>query len=1144
MQRLWPIVVNGFGYTEYPTTSPPPQSVLAAPEDTVRHPILIALSVLFALTAPASAQIDARMLRMPDVSQDRIAFVYAGDIWVVGKAGGTAHRLSTPKGEESFPRFSPDGASIAFTGNYDGNLDVYVMPAAGGLPQRVTHHPAPDRMLDWYPGGEELLYASFMASEKDRFFKLYRTSRTGGLPEKLPVPYGEYGAISPDGKTLAYLPHARDHRTWKRYRGGLTSEIWLIDLKTGSWSNLTEDEANDSQPMWHGDTLYFVSDRGEAKRWNIWRQRLPGGEQTQGAASGDARQITHFTEHDIHFPAIGPSEIVFEHAGRLHLLDLASETTREVEIDVITDRATLRPRTEKVADLITSYNVSPSGKRAVFEARGEVFTMPAEHGFTRNLTRSSGVAERHPAWSPDGKTIAYFSDSSGEYELTVRPADGSGEETTLTALGPGFRYFPMWSPDSQKIAFVDEAMHIKIYDRSAKQLIDVDRGRFMYQGTLSNFHVSWSADSRWMAYHRALGHQMSAVFLFDTESSELHQVTSGAYPAFQPAFDPDGKYLYFFWGRSLVPAFSALQFNMIFANITQIAAVPLRDDVASPLEVRNDEEEDSEEDSEKGKDETEGKGKQKGKEEDDDDENDDDDPEPVEIDVDGLESRIVVLPAKPGNYFHLRAVSGKLVYLRLPRTGTTDDPFGASTGEIVFYDLEEREEKTVVGKADSFEIAAKGKKILFHHEDAYAIVDLKADQKPEDKLELGGLETTVDPPAEWRQIFADAWRFERDFFYDPGMHGVDWPAMRERYAALLEDAVTRWDVNFVIGEMIGELNASHTYRGGGDQERPERRGTGLLGADFQLENGYYRFSRIIDLPSWETEVRSPLRQPGVDVDEGDYLLAVNGTPVDTNQDPWAAFQGLAEQPVMLTVNDKPSPEGAREVLVETLDNEARLRNLAWIEAKRRRVEEASGGRIGYIFVPDTGILGHTELIRQFRSQFHLPGLIVDERFNNGGFTPNRMIELLNRPRNQYRAVRNEPDWPGPSVAHHGAMAMLINSWSGSGGDMFPYAFRAAGLGPLIGTRTWGGVIGLSGSPPLIDGGGVTVPTHGMYDLEGNWVIEGYGVDPDIEVLNDPVSLERGVDPQLERGIQEVLKMLEENPPTRPEKPPYPDRSGV
>ncbi len=1104
---------------------------------------LFALLAGLVTASPLLAQIDARMLRMPDVSQTQIAFVYAGDIWVVAKEGGTAHRLSTPKGEESFPRFSPDGQSIAFTGNYDGNQDVYVMPVAGGLPVRLTHHPAPDRMLDWYPGGEELLFASFMTSEKNRFFKLYKTSRTGGLPEKLPVPYGEYGAISPDGKTLAYLPYARDHRTWKRYRGGLTSEIWLFDLEADLtaapspddvWRNLTQDEANDSQPMWHGGLLYFVSDRGEARRWNIW---------TQDVASGETRQVTHFTDHDIHFPAIGPSEIVFENAGRLHLLDLASEQTREIEVDVVTDRATLRPRAVNVAERIQSWSVSPSARRAVFEARGEVFTVPAEHGFVRNLTRSSGVAERHPAWSPDGKSIAYFSDSGGEYELTVRPADGSGEETVLTELGPGFRYTPYWSPDSRKIAFADEAMNVRLYDLEKKKLVAVDRGRFMYHGTLTTFHVSWSAGSRWLAYHRALDNAMSAVFLFDTESGELHQVTSGHYSAYYPAFDPEGKYLYLFWNRSFVPVFSDFQFSLLYANSTRVAAVPLRKDVPSPLAPRNDEEEAEEEDDEEAEDEGETKGKKGKKQKDEGEDEDEDAVEPVEIDVEGFESRLVVLPAARGNYWNLRAVKGKVVYLRLPRTGASDQPFGATAGEIVYYDLEEREEKTVLKEADYFEVAAEGKKAFVSHERSFAIIDLKPDQKMEQKLAVAGLETVVDPPAEWRQIFHDAWRLERDFFYDPGLHGVDWQAARERYGALLDDAVTRWDVNFVIGEMIGELNASHTYRGGGDQERGERRGVGLLGADFKLEDGCYRFAKIIELPSWESEVRSPLRQPGIEVAAGECLLAVNGTPVDTGKDPWAAFQGLAEQPVLLRVGERPGTGETREVLVETLGDELRLRNLAWIEAKRRRVDEASGGRVGYVFVPDTGVLGHSELIRQFRSQFHRQGLIVDERFNNGGFSPERLIELLNRPVHYYRAVRNEPDWQGPLIAHRGPQVMLINAWSGSGGDMFPYAFRAAGLGPLIGTRTWGGVIGMSGNPGLIDGGGVTVPTHGMYDAEGNWVIEGYGVDPDIEVLNDPVSMARGKDPQLEHGIEEVLKMLEENPPVRPEKPAYPDRSG-
>ncbi len=1096
----------------------------------MRHRILLSLTLAL-IAAPSFAAIDARMLRMPDVSATRIAFVYAGDIWVVPKEGGTAQRLSTPAGEESFPRFSPDGSRIAFSGNYDGNLDLYVLPAAGGLPVRVTHHPASDRMLEWTPDGSELLYATWMTSEKGRFNKLYRVSAEGGLPEKLPLPYGEFGALSADGKTLAYMPYSRDFRTWKRYRGGMTSEIWLFDLEDHSWRDLTPEEANDSQPMWHGSEVYFLSDRGEHRRGNLWVHSLE---------SGDTRQVTHFTDHDVHFPAIGPQDIVFENAGRLHLFDLGSGETREVEVEVVTDRATLRPRAEKVSDLIATWDVSPSARRAVFEARGEVFTVPAEHGVVRNLTRSSGVAERHPAWSPDGETLAYWSDRDGEYELAIRPADGSGEEEILTSLGPGFRYRLHWSPDSKKIAFVEESMKIRLYDLEARKLIEVDRGLWMYEDTLTTFAFSWSADSRWLAYARALENVVQTVFLFDTESGERHQVTSGFYPAYAPAFDPEGKYLYLLTSRSLSPIYSDFQFTWLYVNTTQVAAVALRRDVPSPLAPRNDEEgeegEEAEDDDEEKKDDGDG-----GKE----DEGGKKAPEPVAIDLEGFESRLVVLPAKPGNYRDLRAAEGKVVYRRLPRTGAADgEPFAPAAGAIVFYDLEEREEKTVLAEADGYALAAGGEKLLVRQGEDYAVVELAAEQKVEKKLAVSRLETTVDPTAEWRQIFDDAWRLTRDFFYDPDLHGVDWQGMRERYGALLDDAVTRWDVNFVIGEMIGELNASHTYRGGGDSERPARRGVGLLGVDFALDEraaggGFYRLAKIIELPSWESEVRSPLRQPGVEVAEGDYLLAVNGVPLDPAKDPWAAFEGLAGKPVMLTVNDRPTSDGAREVLVETLASEGRLRNLAWIEAKRRRVEEATGGRVGYIYVPDTFIDGQNELVRQFRPQFHRDGLIVDERFNSGGFGPDRMIELLNRPLGHYRAVRHGPDWQDPFIAHHGPQAMLINAWAGSGGDMLPYAFRQAGLGPLIGTRTWGGVIGISGSPSLIDGGRLTVPTHGFYDLEGNWQIEGHGVDPDVEVLNDPTSTARGEDPQLERAIEEVLKMLEEDPPQRPAKPAYP-----
>lgn len=1084
----------------------------------VRSVVLVG-SLLLA-TVSAEAQIDARLLRQPDVSTTEIAFVYGGDIWIVDKDGGVANRLSTPKGEESFPRFSPDGASIAFTGNYDGNSDIYVMPVGGGLPTRLTHHPDRDRMLDWYPDGESILFATMMTSEKRRFNKLYRVSATGGLPAVLPVPYGEFGAISPDGATLAYMPLSRDFRTWKRYRGGTAPEIWLFGLSDHQARNLTANDANDGQPMWHGSTLYFLSDRDANMRANIWAYELD---------TGTVRQVTHFTDFDIHFPAIGPDDIVFENGGRLYVMDLATESPRPVEVEVVTDRASLRPHSVKVDQRITGGDISPSGKRAVLAARGEIFSLPAEHGVVRNLTRTSGIAERSPAWSPDGKTLAYFSDRSGEYELTVRPADGSGDETTLTSMGPGFRYEPMWSPDSKKVVFIDSEQVIRLLDVGTKTLTEIDSGLWMSHGPLSGFEVSWSADSRWFAYSRGLDNRQSAVFLYDTSGGVSHQVTAGFLESYGPVFDPEGEYLYYLSDRTFAPIYAEMDPTWIYANTTNIVAVPLRTDVSSPLAPRNDVEDNGEDDEANGN----------GEEKPDNDSGDKEDEEKVEsvkIDLEGFEARAVVLPPAADQYADLGAVKGKVLYRRDPRTGGDED-----SSPLLYWDFKDREEKTILDNADGYAVSADGKKLLVLVDDSFAIIDVGPKEKMDTKLATSSMEMTVVPPEEWQQIYTDAWRLERDYFYDPNMHGVDWQAMRSRYGALLDDVITRWDLNFVIGELIAELNTSHSYRGGGDVERAERRGVGLLGVDWELADGAYRIKHIVTAAPWDTEVRSPLAEPGVDVSEGDWVLAVNGTPIDASKDPWAAFDGLAETAVILTVNDQPSLEGAREVLVETLGSEARLRNLAWIEGNRRKVDEASGGRIGYVYVPSTGRDGQTELYRMFRAQYNLDGLIIDERFNNGGQIPDRFVELLNRPVVSYWAVRSGRDAQTPTIGHNGAQVMLINAWSGSGGDAFPYYFRAAGLGPLIGTRTWGGLIGYSGQPGLIDGGRLTVPTFSFYNLDGEWDVEGYGVDPDIEVVDDPSLMLDGGDPQLDRAIAEVLKALEENPPVRPQRPEYPVR---
>jgi tricorn protease len=1066
----------------------------------------------------AFAQLDARMMRTPDVSTTRIVFTYAGDLWLVPKEGGLATRLSSPRGEELHPQFSPDGNSIAFSANYDGNTDVYVIPTSGGTPRRVTAHGYPDRVVGWTPDGSRVVFASAMASGRQRYNQFFSVPPTGGLPESLPLPYAETGSLSPDGKKVAYTYITQAFRTWKRYRGGWSADVHIFDLQKDTDENITNNVAGDEFPMWHGNRIYFISDRGPELRWNIWVYDL---------ATKQTRQVTTFADKDIHFPSLGPSDIVFEAGGKLYLLDLATEKPREVSVKVVTDDMTLLPRTENASSLISGFSVSPDGKRALFSARGEVFSVPAENGPVYNLTRSSAFAERYPAWSPDGKLAAYWSDRSGEYELAVYDFERRTEKM-LTSYGAGYRYQPLWSPNSKMIAFIDKAMRVKIYDFAKNRTLEVDRANYYYQGGLSAFTVSWSPDSRWLAYHRDLSNRSEAIFIFDTREEKATQVTSGYYPDVQPSFDPDGKYLYFLTNRTLAPVYSDFDNTWIYPNTTNLAAVPLTEDILSPIAPKNDtlsvtapevgdkaKKDDAKAAGAKGK---EGQTKE------------------TAITLSGFEGRAVILPPAAGNITGIRGVAGKVVYLRIPNTGSAE-----KKRPLMFYDLDKREEKTIVDDVDGFQVSADGKKVLVAKGGAYSIVEVAENQKLDKKMPTSSLEMTVDPRAEWRQLFSDVWRFERDFFYDPNMHGVNWAAQRELYGKLLEAAVTRWDVNYVVGEMISELNASHTYRGGGDLERPVTRPVGYLGIDWALENGAYRITSIVDGAPWDSEVRSPLAMPGLKVKPGDYILAVNGEPMDVKEAPWAAFEGLANKTVELTVNSKPTMEGARTIVVKTLEDEARLRNLAWIESNRKRVEQATGGRVGYIYVPSTGMDGQTELYRQFSAQFMKDGLIIDERFNGGGQIPDRFIELLDRKPLAFYAVRDGMNWQWPPYAHFGPKAMLINGWSGSGGDAFPDHFRKAGLGSLIGTRTWGGLIGMTGIPGLIDGGSVTVPTFRMYNPDGTWFKEGHGVDPDIPVPEDPAKLSKGIDPQLEKAIEEVMKEIKARPSPYTKQPPYEKR---
>lgn len=1087
-------------------------------------PLLILLNcVAFHLRA----QVSARMLQYPDVSKTHITFSYGGDIWIVAKQGGVAHKLTSASGIEMFPRFSPDGSQIAFSGNYYGNVDVYTIPSMGGVPKRITHHGMNDILIDWYPDGKNLLFASARESGKQRFSQFYKVSDKGGLPEKLAVPYGEFGSISPDSKKIAYTPRSRAFRTWKRYRGGTAADVWMFDLESKSAELIIKNDANDEFPMWLGNKIYFLSDRGNNLRFNIWSYDI---------VSKQVKQLTDFEEFDIHFPSIGSDEIVFEAGGLLYLLDLSTEKYTEVKVSVVTDGSTLLSKSEKVDKSIVSYTVSHDGKRGVMEARGEIFSVPAENGPAMNLTQTSGVAERYPAWSPSGQYIAYWSDRSGEYELTVRDLKNNNAERKLTSYGPGYRYQLYWSPNSKMVAFIDKAMVIYIYDFEKNRTLKVDKQLTMFEGGLENFAVSWSGDSRYMAYAKNQENGHDAIAIYDVKEEKMRQVTSGFYNDMSPSFDPDGKYLYFLTNRNFAPVYSDFDNSWSYPNATMMAAVPLSKDTASPLAPKNDVIAMKDEDK-KSEVKSDDKAKKSDKKKDDAKEKDESkSPKPVSITFEGFEGRTIMLPVEPGNMGSLFAVSGKVIFHRYPNAGS-----GAKERPIMFYDIEDREEKTLIGDANSFSVTADGKKVMISSKGSYAIVDVSADQSMSKSMPIQQMEMTVVPREEWKQIFNDAWRFERDFFYDANMHGVDWNMMRDRYGKLIDDAVTRWDVNYVLGELIGEINASHTYRGGGDTESSLRKEIGYLGIDWGFQNGAYYVKHIIKGAPWDSEEHSPLNVSGLKIAEGNYILAVNNVPIDVTKDPWAAFEGLGGGSVELTVNISPSLAGSWKILVEPMTDETRLRNLEWIESKRKRVDEASNGKIGYVYVPSTGVGdGQYELVRMFYPQHNKPGMIVDERFNNGGQIPDRFIELLNRKPLAYWAVRDGQTWQWPPVANFGPKVMLINEWSGSGGDAFPDYFKKSGLGPLIGMRTWGGLIGISGAPSLIDGGNITVPTFRMFNTDGTWFREGHGVDPDIEVIDDPSQLAKGIDPQLERAIEEVMKSLNNKPVGLP-KPPAPEK---
>jgi tricorn protease len=1073
------------------------------------HKTLLTLLTLTSICTASRAQINAALLRYPDVSATQIVFTYANDLWVVPKTGGVASHLSSPAGVEVYPKFSPDGKTVAFTADYDGSNSIYTIPTTGGIPTRLTWYGSPERVADWYPDGKSILFASGRQSGRDRFNQFYKIAATGGAPQKLPLPFAEYGTLSPDAGHLAFTFTSQVGRNWKRYRGGWRGQIHLFDLTSYADENISTTDADDELPMWHDHSVFFLSDRGEDKRMNLWEYDI---------TSKQFIQRTHFSDYDAHYASQGPDDIVFEEGGHLWLYTYATHEAKQVPVQVVSDETGLRPTLQTVEHLVAGGNISPDGKRAIFEARGDIYSVPAENGPIFDLTRTSGIAERFPAWSPDGKYIAYWSDRSGEYELTLREAGKPDSEKKLTSYGPGFRYNLFWSPDSKKLAFIDKAMKIYIYDRISGQTTPIDQGERMSEGPLEGFTPSWSPDSRFLAYDRDLPNYHRAIFIYDVEDHKLHPVTTGYYSCANPAFDVTGKYLFVTTSQAFSPIYSDQDNTFIYPNSTLLAAIVLKKTTPSPLYTKDDIVAQTEEHN------TPAPAKPPTV------------PPPakpaiptVSIDFDGLETRLIILPETAGNFNSLSAADGKLLYLQQANTGSAEH-----AQALKFFDLDKRKSRTILSDIDGYQLAADGKHLLAVKENNWYIVAADEGQKLDKKLRTNEMQQWVNPREEWRQILVDAWRFERDFFYDPNMHGVDWNKVKEQYLKMLEGASTREELDFIIGEMIGELSSSHTYHGGGVTQPTLHVPTGYLGIDWVADGDYYKVGEIIRGASWDA-TRSPLDLPGVPIKEGDYILAVNGSPLRTTTDPYAAFDNLSNRPVELTYNTTPSMTGAKTVVVQTLGNEAELRHLAWIEQKRATVEKETSGNVGYIYVSSTGIDGQDELIRQFVAQLDKKALIIDERFNSGGQIPDRFIEVLDRKPLAFWATRDGIPAQSPPAGNFGPKVMLINGWSGSGGDAFPDYFRKAGLGPLIGTRTWGGLIGISGAPGLIDGGIITVPTFRMYNPDGTWFKEGHGVDPDIPVAEDLAAAAHGKDNQLERAITEIDELLKKGftPPNRP-----------
>ncbi|MDI2112874.1 S41 family peptidase [Commensalibacter nepenthis] len=1080
---------------------------------------------VFSFSAFAVEQQDSKeqaLMRYPTLHGGKIAFVARGDVWEVEKQGGTARRLTADTGEDLMPRYSPDGKWLAFTASYQGNRDVYVMPAAGGAVRRLTYHSdvvasAPERwgpdnmVVTWTPDSKEIVFLSRRNAWNSWMSLPFTVSIDGGLPKQLPLDRSGFMSYDTSGKEIAYTRIYRDFRTWKRYDGGLAQDVYTYNFDTKKLNQITHWKGTDTIPMWYQNKIYFLSDRDANRRLNLW---------VYDKNTGETTQVTHFTDYDIDFPSLGDNGIVFQQGGKLYVLDLPSEQLHTVSVKVPDDGTRTMPRFVEVNDSIRKidaaqqpdYSISPNGKRAAFAARGNIFTVPVEHGAIRNLIYASDVDADHPVWSPDGQWIAYTTDKNGEQNIAIRPSVG-GEEKILTDFKSGYYYAPRFSPDGKKLAFSDGNHNLWLIDVSGKNLkkIAVDRNAEIHD-------FNFSPDSKWIVYSLTQANQQRNLWVYNINQNMPSRLTTGQNSDYLPVFSPDGKYLYFVSNRYENTVFADNEMNALTVKSAGIYIATLANDTPSPFAVRSDE------------------GQTETKESKEDKEAKKPSVPDVKIDTQGFGERIVPVPMTGGEITDMQAAGDKIYYLLSPPQ-TISGEFSGEKPELHVYDLKERKDTLIEKGIDNYSLSYDGKKVLYNQKDSWIIADAKEKHADDKTLDVSSMRVRIEPPKEWQEMFENAWRLQRDLFVNPKMNGQDWQAVHDKYAALVPLAGSRSDVNYIIGQMVGEIGNSHTYVGGGDQQDPVKAvSTALLGVDFAYDAQKERYSlaKIYQGDNSRKQYRSPLTESGLNIHEGDYLLSVNGQEIKGNVNPYQFFVGVSN-PVRLSFEDKDTGK-VKNVEVNTVKNELSLKEREWVEHNRQIVDRLSNGRIAYIYLSDMEELGMQQFIRQFYSQLDKQAVIIDDRWNGGGFIDQILLERLRRILVGMTTNREKMQATLPQQLINGPKVTLVNQYSASDGDIFPYYFRKYGLGKVIGKRTWGGVRGIRGYWPLRDGGYITIPEESLYGLNSEWIIENHGVEPDIEVENTPGELQEGHDKQLETAVNYLLKELKDHPSVLPAPP--------